>query len=89
MHLVAGAFLHIDEGILAAGGLLTVKIDLKLTVKNIEALLHIRMHMGNGGLAGFELCHGYLRERTARLIAGEKDTLLPHSMRRGDGLYIR
>ena len=80
MQLVAGAFLYIYKGILATSGLLTIKVNLQLTVKDIESLLHIGMHMGNSNFSCFEFSYRNLCERTSGLIAGEKNALLPYSM---------
>jgi hypothetical protein len=80
MQLMAGAFLYIYKGILATSGLLTIKVNLQLTVKDIESLLHIRMHMSGSNLTCLEFSYRYLCERATGLIAGEKNTLLPYAV---------
>ena len=80
MHLVASAFLYINKGILTTNGLFAVKVNLQFSIKDIESLLHIRMHVSNSGFICFEFSYCYLCERATGLIAGEKNTLLSNSM---------
>ena len=63
MHFMTGAFLYIYKAILTASGLIAIKINLQLTIKDIEPLLHIRMHMGNSGFTCFKVSYCYLSKR--------------------------
>ena len=85
---MTGAFLHIDESVLGAEGVLAIEYDLYLAFHHIECLLHIGMDMGGSYFAFLEGGDCYLGEGTASLATGEEDTLLAHSVGGEDWGYV-
>ena len=85
---MAGAFLHIDEGVLGADSVLAIEYDLYLAFHHVECLLHIRMYMSGCDFSFLEGGDCYLGERTACLATGEENTFLAHSVGGEDRGYV-
>ena len=64
---MTGAFLHIDEGVLGAEGVLAIEYDFYLTFHHIECLLHIGMDMCGCDFSFLEGGDCYLGEGAAGL----------------------
>ena len=85
---MTGAFLHINEGVLGAEGVLAIEYDFYLAIHHIERLLHIGMDMGGSDFAFLKGGDCYLGEGTACLATGEENSFLAHSVGGEDRGYI-
>ena len=85
---MTGAFLHIDEGVLGAEGVLAIEYNFYLAIHHIECLLHIWMDMGCSYFAFLEGGDCYLGEGTAGLATGEENTLLTYAVGGEDRGYV-
>ena len=85
---MTGAFLHIDEGVLGAKGVLAIEYDFYLAIHHIECLLHIGMDMGYGYLSFLEGGDCYLGEGATSLATGEEYALLAYAVGGEDWGYV-